>query len=71
LKATVVLEYVDRKDAQVQQLLANREDIFSDYNRESFRAQVDRAFVVVKEVSLAEGTRTVLWLRSKDLGGLN
>ena len=66
LKATVVLEYVDRRDAQVQQLLANREDVFSDYNREAFRAQVDRAFVVVREQSLADGTRTLFWLQPKD-----
>ena len=65
LKATVVLEYVDRKDAQVQQLLSNRKDVFSDYTRESFRAQIDRAFVVVKEQSLADGTRTLLWLQPK------
>lgn len=65
LKATVVLEYVDRKDAQVQQLLANREDVFSDYNREAFRTQIDRAFVVVQEQSLADGTRELLWLKPK------
>ena len=65
LKATVVLEYVDRKDAQVQQLLANREDVFSDYNREAFRAKIDRDFVVVKEQSLAAGTRTLFWLQPK------
>ena len=65
LKATVVLEFVDRKDAQVQQLLSNRKDVFSDYTRESFRALVDRAFVVVKEQSLADGTRTLLWLQPK------
>jgi len=69
LQATVVLEYVDRADAQVQQLLANREDVFSDYNREVFRLQVDRAFVVVQEQSLAGGTRTLLWLQPKGNGG--
>lgn len=65
LKATVVLEYVDREDAQVQQLLANRDDVFSDYSRDAFRAQVDRAFVVVKEQSLAAGKRTLFWLQPK------
>ena len=63
LKATVVLEYVDRKDAQVQQLLANREDVFSDYSIEAFRHHVDRFFVVIKEVRLADGTRSLFWLQ--------
>ena len=66
LKATVVLEYVDRKDAQVQQLLANREDVFSDYSIEAFRRHVHRSFTVVKEQSLANGTRTLFWLQPKN-----
>ena len=66
LKATVVLEYVDRKDAQVQQLLANREDVFSDYSIEAFRQHVDRDFSVIRELSLADGTRSLCWLRPKN-----
>ena len=65
LNATVVLEYVDRTDAQVQQLLANREDVFSDYSFEAFHAHVDRSFNVVKELTLAEGTRSLFWLQPR------
>ena len=65
LKATVVLEYVDREDAQVQQLLANREDVFSDYNHAAFDLLIGQAFVVVKRQTLAVGTRTLLWLQPK------
>ena len=66
LNATVVLEYVDRKDAQVQQLLANREDVFSDYSIEAFRHHVDRCFTVIKELPLADGTRSLFWLQPKN-----
>lgn len=66
LKATVVLEYVDRQDAQVQQLLANREDVFSDYNIVSFRANIDRSFDVIRELPLADGTRRLFWLQPKN-----
>ncbi len=66
LKATVVLEYVDRKDAQVQQLLANREDVFSDYNIAAFRENIARSFEVIKELPLADGTRCLFWLRPKN-----
>jgi len=66
LKATVVLEYIDRKDAQVQQLLANREDVFSDYNIVSFRANIDRSFDVIRELPLADGTRCLFWLQPKN-----
>ena len=66
LKATVVLEYIDRKDAQVQQLLANREDVFSDYSIEAFRAHVDRSFSVVKELTFANGMRSLFWLQPRN-----
>lgn len=66
LKATVVLEYVDREDVQVQQLLANREDVFTDYTLAALRAHVDRSFVVVKEQTLAAGTRILFWLQPRE-----
>lgn len=65
LQATIVLEYVDRGDAQVQQLLANRKDVFSDYNSVRFRELIDRSFTVIKEQSLADGTRALFWLQPK------
>jgi len=66
LQATVVLEYVDRRDAQVQQLLANREDVFSDYSIEAFRHHVDRFFIVIKELPLADGMRSLFWLQPRN-----
>lgn len=66
LNATVVLEYVDRKDAQVQQLLANRNDVFSDYSIEAFRTHVGRSFHVIQELPLAEGTRSLFWLQPRN-----
>ena len=65
LKATVVLEYVDREDTQVQQLLANRSDVFSDYSFEAFRALVGQAFEITKEQPLSSGTRTLFLLKPK------
>lgn len=65
LKATVVLEYVDREDAQVKQLLANREDVFSDYSRAAFDSLIEEAFVVIQRQTLAAGTRTLFWLQPK------
>ncbi len=65
LKATVVLEYVDREDTQVKQLLANRSDVFSDYNRDAFRSLVNAAFVIAKEQPLSSGTRTLFLLKPR------
>ena len=65
LKATIVFEYIDRDDAQVQQMLANRQDVFVDYNRENLRTILERLFVVAKEQELATGTRSLFWLKPR------
>lgn len=65
LRATVVLEYVDREDTQVKQLLANRADVFSDYNQDAFESLVSRSFEVVRKQTLTSGTRTLFLLRPK------
>lgn len=65
LKATVVLEFVDRSDEQVQRLLRNRLDVFSDYNKETFLGLVVKHFVVQQQVGLPSGTRTLYQLRPR------
>jgi len=63
LQTTIVLEFVDREDTQVKQLLANRDDVFSDYTTDVFRASVNASFTIIKEQSLPSGTRTLFLLR--------
>lgn len=53
LRATVVIEFIDREDAQVITLLANREDVFCDYSREAFRNLVLQKFRIVREQALS------------------
>lgn len=65
LHATIVLEFVDRDDTQVRQLLANRDDVFSDYTKDVFRASIDASFTVIKEELLPSGTRTLFHLRPR------
>lgn len=62
LQATVVIEFVDRKDEQVQWLLRNRKDVFTDYNKEEFLRLIESHFVVQKQIVLPSGTRTLYQL---------
>ncbi len=63
LQATVVIEFVDRSDEQVQRLLRNRPDVFSDYNKEEFLRLVESQFLIQQQVALPSGTRTLYRLQ--------
>ena len=63
LHCDVVLEFVDRSDPQVQILLANRRDIFSDYSESAFRHAIQSHFSIAREQVLNSGTRTLFLLR--------
>lgn len=63
LKASVIIEFVDRSDEQVQRLLRNRADTFSDYNKEEFLRLIRSQFLVDQHVVLPSETRTLYLLR--------
>lgn len=59
----VVLEWVDRSDPMVRQLLQNRTDVFVDYSESVLRASIAEHFEIVREQPLPSGHRTLLHLR--------
>ena len=61
--ADVVIEFVERDDAQVRELLRNREDVFSDYCRQSFLQSVNQHFEIQNQRVLPSGTRTLFLLK--------
>ena len=63
LNAVVVIEFIDRADAQVKQLLFNRRDVFTDYSEEAFRSLIKAQFRIEREQVLESGTRTLFLLR--------
>lgn len=63
LNALVVMEFVDRADAQVKQLLCNRRDVFTDYSEDAFRSLTKAQFRIEREQVLESGTRTLFLLR--------
>jgi ribosomal protein L11 methylase PrmA len=55
-----VIEFPPKSDEMVQRLLANREDIFPDYNEQSFRAAVERHAIIVTEKHLTPNGRLLI-----------
>lgn len=54
-----VVEFVCKKDEMVRRLLTNREDVFADYTRENFEAELSRCFHIIGRKDINQGTRTL------------
>jgi ribosomal protein L11 methylase PrmA len=52
-----VVEWVDKKDEQVQKLLRNREDVFGDYTWENFEDALKQNFKILKVEETHGGNR--------------
>lgn len=68
LNAPVVLEWVDRSDPMVLQLLQNRSDVFSDFHYEFFLAAVNQHFHVARSLELQNGNRRLFLLEPAETG---
>jgi ribosomal protein L11 methylase PrmA len=56
-----VIEFVQKKDPTVQQLLALREDIFPDYTPETFETAMKARARIVKQETVSASGRTLYW----------
>jgi ribosomal protein L11 methylase PrmA len=56
-----VIEFVSKADQTVKQMLALREDIFSDYSEEVFTAALESRAKIVKSLRLAQSERSLFW----------
>jgi hypothetical protein len=61
----LVVEFVPREDPMVQQLLASRRDIFTDYSLDGFRAAFGERFVTLDEAPVADSLRTLFLMERR------
>ena len=60
----LIIEFIPKTDSQIQRLLATREDIFVDYNKENFEKEFKKDFVIRNEVRINESER-ILYIMEK------
>jgi erythromycin esterase-like protein len=60
-----VIEFVDKTDPMVVQLLGSRRDIYADYDPGQFDAWMNEFFNVVRCERLASGTRVLYYATSR------
>jgi hypothetical protein len=62
----VIIEFISKEDSQVKQMLASREDIFSNYTLEGFCGAFTRYFQLEQQIPIAGTHRTIFLLSNKD-----
>lgn len=61
---SLIIEFVPKKDSQLQRLLSVREDIFSDYTQPNFESEFSRYFSIQDSTKIRDTKRT-LYLMEK------
>ena len=61
----LIIEYIPKSDSQVKRLLATREDIFTDYKKESFESEFGKFFDFHAQVDILNSSRTLYLMEKK------
>jgi len=61
----LIIEFVPKSDSQVQKLLANREDIFDDYEETRFEAAFSEVFEIRSKKRIPETERTLYLMKRR------
>ena len=62
---TLVIEFIPKNDSKVQELLLNREDIFTDYTTENFKEQFAKYFSIEETIPVKDSLRTIYLMKVK------
>jgi ribosomal protein L11 methylase PrmA len=62
----LIIEFVPKSDPQVRKLLINRDDIFGDYNEQTFEREFGRYFVIELKCGMPDMDRTLYFMRKRD-----
>lgn len=63
---SLVVEFVPKSDSQVQRLLASREDIFTEYDKQHFEAEFGKLFEIERSDRLVDCQRTLYLMTRKE-----
>lgn len=60
-----VIEFVEKEDPMVRQMLRLRTDIFDDYHRDAFLAEIRKRAEIVETCEVIKGRRLLVWYRRR------
>lgn len=62
---TLVVEFIPKNDSKVQELLLNREDVFTNYSIENFKEQFSKYFSIEETIPVEGSLRTIFLMKIK------
>ena len=62
---SLVIEFIPKNDSKVQELLLNREDVFTDYTIENFEEQFSKCFSIEETIPVKDSLRTIYLMKVK------
>jgi len=65
LSEYLVIEWVDKEDPMVRKLLLNKEDLFTEYERDNFERLLSERFETLRRTELDSGTRVLHFVRAR------
>ncbi len=65
LSKNLIIEFVPKSDSQVQKLLANREDIFPEYNEDGFLKCFQKYYTVIERSPVSDSQRVLFLMQRK------
>jgi hypothetical protein len=63
----LIIEYVPKKDSQVQRLLASREDVFHNYTEQNFLEKFSQFFDLISSHQIIDSERTLYYFKNNRL----
>lgn len=61
----LIIEFVPKTDSQVERMLRNREDVFSDYTQSNFEKEFSKYFIIDSRSKIKETQRTLYLMLKK------
>ncbi len=62
----LIIEFIPKNDSQIQKLLLNREDIFTDYTQQDFEREFNKYFIIQKSIEINDSKRSLYLMQKKD-----
>ncbi len=67
LSRYLIIEFVSKKDSQVQRLLSTREDVFPEYTVDGFEQAFSKSFNIIQSNPVSSTERTIYLMESQNL----
>jgi len=61
----LIIEFIDKNDSKIQQMLLNRKDIFDDYTIDNFEKEYSKYFNIIEKEDILSSQRTLYLMEKK------